>query len=538
MSLALLLEEWGRVVAPWLAHGVWQTSIVALVAGVTLWLLRHRSARARYAVGCLALAALVLAPVATLLLSPPASTPTAAHALEAGGIGRVTSIVEDSRTFAEGSLPGPASRATTPAPSSFVMRWPFVVGSLWFVGACVALLRLALDWRRTTRRLVRPATPASSSLRQTTSHVAERLGMRRRVKVLESAFAPSPMVLGVVRPVLVLPRGVGERLTPAQLEAVLAHELTHVRRHDPFVNFAQCLVEVLFFFHPAARWLSGQVRLEREHCCDDAAVGFCGNARVYSSALLGLEELRQEGGPVLALGAGARPLAARVRRLLGQSPVTEVPRKTGLAARLAGVLAVLAASGAAWAWEVPVELSRPALEKAGLAEGSCSRAVYPKDFTAVATYQSGGHTLRNRISVSRCGRIRLESADGASVLVLLYDVSTRERVSLDVRARTYEAIPDAGDVGLPLHLPGGCTEKQAGCELQGEDRVAGRLTRRWHRVHAPHDTMTQWVDAELGYAIREESDLFGTLTLSDIQPVDPDAARFVIPSDFQALSAL
>jgi beta-lactamase regulating signal transducer with metallopeptidase domain len=536
MSLASLMEEWGRVVAPWLAHGVWQTSAVALVAGVAMRLLRHRSARARYAVGCLALAALVLAPVATLLLSSPASAPTAVPARVAGGTGLATSIVEDSRIFAGGALPSPASRATTPEPSSFVMRWPFVAGSLWFVGAWGALLRLALGWRRTTRRLVRPATLASSSLRLTTSHVAERLGVRRRVKVLESAFAPSPMVLGVVRPVLVLPRGVGERLTPAQLEAVLAHELTHVRRHDPFVNFVQCLVEVLFFFHPAARWLSSQVRLEREHCCDDAAVGFCGNARVYSGALLGLEELRQE-GPVLALGAGARPLAARVRRLLGQAPVTEVLPTAGLAARLGGVLAVLVASGAAWAWDVPVELSRPTLAKTGLAAGACSRAVYPKDFTAVATYQSGGRTLRNRISVSRCGRIRLESADGASVLVLLYDVSTRERVALDVRARTYDVIPDAGDVGLPLHLPGGCTETQAGCELQGEDRVAGRLTRRWHRVHAPHDTMTQWVDAELGYAVREESDLFGTLTLSDIQPVHPDAARFVIPSDFQALSA-
>lgn len=530
MSPAWLMEEWGRAVALWLAHGVWQTSVVVLIAGVALWLLRHRSARARYAVGCLALAALVLAPVATLLLSPPASAPVAPVAAQGE---RPTSIVEDSQRLAGGVLPSPSSRTLSePAPESFFTRWPLVLGGLWLGGACVALLRLALGWRRLTRRLVRPATPASSALHLLVSHVAGQLGLRRAVKVLESASAPSPLVLGVVRPVLVLPRGLRERLSPAQLEAVLAHELTHVRRHDTVVNFVQSLVEVLFFFHPAARWLSAQVRLEREHCCDDAAVGFCGNARLYSSALLGLEELRQE-GPVVALGAGTQPLAERVRRMLGQAPRREVPRKARLAGRVGVVLAVLVASSAAWAWEVPEPLSTPARPRTGLSAAVCSRAVYPKDFTAITTYESGGRLIRNRISVSRCGRIRLEAENGRALLVMLYDVNSRERVSLDVRERDYYVMPHPGDLGLPLHLPGGCSESQKDCQLQGEEVVDGRLTRRWRRVHAPHDTVTQWVDAELGYAIREESDLFGTLRVSNIQFIEQDATRFVIPSDYQ-----
>ncbi|NVJ20907.1 M48 family metalloprotease [Myxococcus sp. AM011] len=535
MSPVWLMEEWGRAVALWLAHGVWQTSVVVLVAGGALWLLRRRSARARYAVGCLALAVVVLSPMATLLLSSPVSAPVEQPLLAAAESGRATSIVEDSRRLAGGVLPSPSPQTMSVPEDSFT-RWPFVVGGLWLGGACVALLRLALGWRRLTRRLVRPATPASVALHLLVSHVAGQLGLRRAVKVLESAVAPSPLVLGVVRPVLVLPRGMRERLSPAQLEAVLAHELTHVRRHDTVVNFVQSLVEVLFFFHPAARWLSAQVRLEREHCCDDAAVGFCGDARVYSSALLGLEELRQA-GPVVALGAGTQPLAERVRRLLGQAPRREVPRKARLAARAGVVLAVLVASGAAWAWEVPEPLSTPARPRTGLAAAVCARAVYPKDFTAITTYENDGsltlNRISHRISVSRCGRIRLESADGRSPHVLLYDVTTRERVALDVRARTYDVIPSPGDLGLPLHLPDGCSESQKDCQLQGEEVLEGRLTRRWRRVHAPHDTMTQWVDAELGYAIREESDLFGTLRVSNIQFVEQDATRFVIPSDYQ-----
>lgn len=530
MSPTWLMEEWGRAVALWLAHGVWQTSVVVLVAGVALWLLRHRSARARYAVGCLALAVLVLAPVATLLLSSPASVPVE-QVLESTQSAPPRSIVEDSRRLAGGALPSPSAQSTSEPVDSFT-RWPLVVGGLWLGGAVLALLRLAVEWRRLKRRLVRPATPASSALHLLVSHVAGQLGLRREVKVLESVVAPSPLVVGVVRPVLVLPRGMRERLSPAQLEAVLAHELTHVRRHDTVVNFVQSLVEVLFFFHPAARWLSAQVRLEREHCCDDAAVGFCGDARVYSSALLGLEELRQA-GPVVALGAGTQPLAERVRRLLGHSPRREAPRKARLAGRVAGVLAVLVASGAAWAWEVPESLSTPARPRSALASSVCSRAVYPKDFTAISTYEAGGRTLRNRIFVSRCGRIRLESESGRTPVVMLYDVNSRERVALSVRERDYFVLSDKGDLGLPLHLPGGCSESQQDCQLQGEEVVEGRPTRRWRRVHAPHDTVTQWVDVELGYTIREESDLFGTLRVSDIQFIEQDAGRFVIPSDYQ-----
>jgi hypothetical protein len=83
-------------------------------------------------------------------------------------------------------------------------------------------------------------------------------------------------------------------------------------------------------------------------------------------------------------------------------------------------------------------------------------------------------------------------------------------------------------------MPGGCTEVSATCSLKGEEVVAGRRTQRFLRTHAPHDTVTNWVDRELGYPIREEADLFGTLTLEDIKVADQDPRLFIVPSDFRA----
>src|SRR5207244_3461916 len=122
------------------------------------------------------------------------------------------------------------------------------------------------------------------------------------------------VVVGYFRPVILLPVSVVTGLTAAQLEAILAHELAHVRRHDYLVNLLQTLGETVFFYHPAVWWLSSPIRSERENCCDDIAAAVLGNAVEYGRALLALEEHR---GVETALTVGARggSLLARVRRL-------------------------------------------------------------------------------------------------------------------------------------------------------------------------------------------------------------------------------
>src|SRR5687768_2508429 len=118
-----------------------------------------------------------------------------------------------------------------------------------------------------------------------------------------------------MRPVILLPASALTGLTTSQLELILAHELAHVRRFDYLVNLLQTIVETLLFYHPAVWWVSGRIRLEREHCCDDAAVAACGDVLSYARALTELEGLRGA-MPALAMAATGGSLTERVRRLV------------------------------------------------------------------------------------------------------------------------------------------------------------------------------------------------------------------------------
>jgi HEAT repeat protein len=141
--------------------------------------------------------------------------------------------------------------------------------------------------------------------------------------------------------VILLPATALTGLTPEQWQAILAHELAHVRRSDYLINSAQTVVETLLFYHPAVWWVSGRIRLEREHCCDDLAVAACGDAAVYMQALAEMEQLR--GVPEPALGVGGGSLVRRVRHLAG----ADDGRRGHLPQRLAGVVALtlIVASG-------------------------------------------------------------------------------------------------------------------------------------------------------------------------------------------------
>ncbi len=136
--------------------------------------------------------------------------------------------------------------------------------------------------------------------------------------------------MGIVRSLIILPASALMALTPHQLEAVLVHELEHVRRADYFWNLIQTTVETLFFFHPAVWWLGARLRQQRELCCDDAAVQACADPLIYATALLRLEERRnQQLGLAMALDGhrSSSGLRARISRVLGEANGGECPRE-------------------------------------------------------------------------------------------------------------------------------------------------------------------------------------------------------------------
>jgi hypothetical protein len=135
------------------------------------------------------------------------------------------------------------------------------------------------------------------------------------VRIAKSALAGTPSVIGWLQPVILVPAAAFAGMDPEQLEALLAHELAHIRRHDYIVNLIQSAAETLLFYHPAVWWVSRRIRIERENCCDDLAVSVCGDVVTYARALTRLEELRT-GGSQFAMAAGAGSLLTRIRRLL------------------------------------------------------------------------------------------------------------------------------------------------------------------------------------------------------------------------------
>src|SRR5262249_1428895 len=206
-----------------------------------------------------------------------------------------------------------------------------------------------LGWHM-LRRLRREGSLVSDEVLAAANRVSELLGLRRAVQIMQSTLAEMPVVVGYVRPMVLLPVGLLASIPVAQLEAILAHELAHVRRHDFVVNLLQALLETIFFYHPAVWWLSRQIRIERDHCCDDLVVALLGNRVEYGRALVAIEALRG-GNTVLALGAADGSLLSRVHRILG---VGADRTTVTLVGRLPAAMLGLALLGATFALAIAV----------------------------------------------------------------------------------------------------------------------------------------------------------------------------------------
>ena len=211
------------------------------------------------------------------------------------------------------------------------------------MGVAVLVTRDAVGLWTVWRLQIEAAALPVSRWQRVADRIGPRVGLVRPVTVVESARVSVPTVLGWMRPAILLPFAVATRLTPSQLEAVLAHELAHVRRYDYPMNLFQVAVETTLFYHPVVWWVSSRIRAEREHCCDDIAVSTGGDAVEYAAALVELNTLRATTG-TLALAATSGGLGTRVRRLL-RAP-DQCPRRRPGVSGVVG-LAVAAVAGIA-----------------------------------------------------------------------------------------------------------------------------------------------------------------------------------------------
>ena len=296
-----------------LLHSLWQAALLGLVAALGFYLLRRRSAQSRYTLGVAALGAQILASVATYIYYLP-------------------SALEKSTTtlFTNYQFVGTSAGVNSPAsPLPVLLQMQLWLAMhlnelviCWLIGVGVLLLRFAGGWIY-LERLRFGSRPVRDGGWQTRFGVlVARLDIGRAVELRETARIVTPMVVGVLRPVVLMPIGLLAGLSAAQVEAILAHELAHIRRHDYLVNLVQSFVEVVYFFHPVLWWLSGRIRAEREHCCDDLAMAVCDDRLSLAHALVRVAEFRAQPALVVAFAANKRQLLSRVRRVLGVAEPT------------------------------------------------------------------------------------------------------------------------------------------------------------------------------------------------------------------------
>lgn len=221
------------------------------------------------------------------------------------------------------------------------VRWSVL---WWMAGVVVLGGRLCVGWTRVQSWRGNARRSDDTELERRFRVVADRLGLRAgrvRLLVSEALSLPGPLAAGVLRPVVLLPARVLERLPLAQIEALLAHELAHVRRHDYLWNLLASALEVVLFYHPAVWLLGRELRVAREECCDALAAGVCPDRLVYARALAAVAEWRQDAVLGVPAPAAARgPLVRRFRRLLGLDLPPEpllTGRNAGWALALAGV---------------------------------------------------------------------------------------------------------------------------------------------------------------------------------------------------------
>ena len=313
-----------------LLHSLWQGALLALLAAVGLRLSRHRSAELRYAIASGALGLLVLAFAGTLVWisggGDPLPTVDAGLIVPVGEGHGIVHWIPPLRAVLGPWIP-----------------WLFLA---WMLGFSLRVVQMGRAMAWLYGPCLGSLQPPSAAWLARFEVLRVHSRVRIPVRLGLSDQVDSLVVLGWLKPVVLIPAAAMLALSPEALEALLVHELAHVRRGDFLANIVQTFAEALLFYHPAVWWLSGRIRQEREHCCDDAAVQACGDPIHYASALARLEEFRTQPLliPDLAPAASGGRLMSRIQRLL-RPQITQGPASP--MAVLLPALLLVAALGAA-----------------------------------------------------------------------------------------------------------------------------------------------------------------------------------------------
>ncbi len=301
-----------------LFHSIWQIALLALSVKLLLAIISQRYSTTRYTLALVGLSMMVALPVVTwfnitivepmpaVSINPELATVTAAYFSNAVLPVETVSAIEDSDWLM--------------SIQNVVRPWLPVATLAWLVGLLVFSVRPAFGVLTVLRMKRRGTSVVPIAVEGRFHELMKAMQISRPIQIMQSSLTKVPMVVGFLKPMVLVPASSLTSLSAHELEAILAHELAHLRRYDDVVNFFQTVIESAFFYHPCAWWMSAVVRTERENCCDDIAVGVVGSPKPLATALLQLEQIRVA-QPALSASGGS--LVKRIRRL---SPATKTVR--------------------------------------------------------------------------------------------------------------------------------------------------------------------------------------------------------------------
>jgi bla regulator protein BlaR1 len=322
-----------------LLNHLWQSTAVAVLVWLLTLALRNNSARVRYAIWLFASVKFLVPFQLLTSVGARLSKPVGSNGAQLYFI-----VEEFTRPIRQAPIAASQSAAPASPMHSWSLPWTFVA-AVWLCGFVVLLLKWISGWRSASR-MAAAAEPMSYGREfDALSHACGNVRISSPIRLLLSAAGMEPGIFGIVRPVLLWPAGLSERLDDAQIETIMAHEIEHVRRRDNLTSAIHSLVEALFWFHPLVRWMSTQLSEERERACDERVIEQNARPEAYAESILKVCSFCVEPAIACVSGVSGADLKKRILRIMTQPSGTalSVGRKCLLYA--AGLLLIAAPLG-------------------------------------------------------------------------------------------------------------------------------------------------------------------------------------------------
>lgn len=321
-------------------HSLWQGAAIAALTAIFILFLAKKTAKLKYNVYCIALLLFCMSTLFTFFK-----------------IHQQVSLAHKVETFVSISSPNtsinPLVLATTTSNTTsfldsiknFALQHLSFIAILWLIGLCISFIYLLRGLNQVKVLKCSANTLTDYHWQNRMSIMASRLGIRKSIQLVESKLTLSPIIIGHLKPIVLFPIGFINNLSIEEIEAILYHELAHIKRNDYLINILITFAQSLFYYHPAIWWLNTQIKKERENCCDDIAVELSGDKLTYVQSLVTAQSLIAN-SQSLAMGIKGQGfksnLGKRITRLLSPNLTTITATEKYIGLSIIGALLISA----------------------------------------------------------------------------------------------------------------------------------------------------------------------------------------------------